>query len=93
MAQNIVDRYELDLPSEQLEHVLFLSDELLVAVWDLCEAQQLVDTGVSLLQVLGRDEDTREGDQMDDIVFRVALEMLQGLQMTFNICSEQVGIE
>lgn len=53
VAEHVVNRDELDLPPESLKHVLFLGDELFVAVGDTDVVEKLGDSGVGLLEVLG----------------------------------------
>lgn len=56
VTEQVVDRNELNLPAESLEHVFLLRNELFVAVRDPYVVEQLVDARVGLLKVLGTNE-------------------------------------
>ena len=53
-----------------------MGDELVIVVWDSDEVEELVNAWVSLLEVLGADEDAREPDQRHNIWSGLALEVL-----------------
>lgn len=52
VSQDIIKRDELNLPSQLFQHVFFHCDEVIVAEWETSILQKLLDTGVSLFEVL-----------------------------------------
>ena len=93
VTEHIVDRYELNLPAKQLEHVLFLGDELIIAKWNSSEAKELINARVCFFEILSANENTRKSDQLDHIVFCVVFEEKNQVSVISDVFSEQISVE
>lgn len=93
VAQDVLDRNELDLPAHRFQHVLFLGDKLIVVERDTDVVEQLTDPRISLLHVLGADKETAKCDHSHDVVFALVPEVRKRVNVRLYITSHHVGIE
>jgi hypothetical protein len=93
VCENIVDADELQTPVESVEDICFLGYELVVVVRYPDEVEKLVDAGIGLFQVFGRNEHTSQPDQRNHVGSRLALEMLNTSQVLLDIWALKIGVE
>ena len=93
MTEHIVDRYELNLPAKQLEHVLFLGDELIITKWNSSETKELIYARVCFFEILSANENTRESDQLYHVMFCVVFKEKNQVFVISDVFTEQICIE